>query len=61
MTSSRDLCKEVACLGWELARIQGSHHIYKHPRLPGRLVIPHPKKDLPRGLVRDLQKKARGQ
>ncbi len=60
MTSSRDLRKEVRSLGWKLVRVSGSHHIFKHPTLTDRLVIPHPKKDLPKGFVEDIRKKARG-
>ncbi|WP_197369924.1 type II toxin-antitoxin system HicA family toxin, partial [Ralstonia pseudosolanacearum] len=30
--------------GWQLVRINGSHHHYKHPEKPGLLTVPHPKK-----------------
>ncbi|MCL1619524.1 type II toxin-antitoxin system HicA family toxin [Ralstonia sp. SM1864_UCD524_TZ4] len=46
--------------GWQLVRINGSHHHYKHPEKPGLLTVPHPKKDLPIGTVRSIQKKAAG-
>lgn len=45
--------------GWVLQRTRGSHHIYKHPLKPGILVVvPHPKKDLPRGTLLDIMKSA---
>jgi len=48
---SKELIKELVRAGWYLDRINGSHHIFKHPdfRLP--LTIPHLKKDLGIGLV----------
>jgi predicted RNA binding protein YcfA (HicA-like mRNA interferase family) len=44
--------------GWELERIRGSHHVFKHPSRPGHIVIPHPKKDLGRGLVASIKRQA---
>ncbi|MGC5885758.1 type II toxin-antitoxin system HicA family toxin [Ralstonia pseudosolanacearum] len=44
--------------GWELRRITGSHHQFKHPRKPGLVTVPHPKKDLPIGTVRSILKTA---
>ena len=53
-----DLIKEAEHLGWTLDRITGSHH---HFTKPGRapLVIPHPKKDLGKGISARLRKQAR--
>lgn len=44
--------------GWPLGRITGSHHHYKHPEKRGLVTVPHPKKDLPIGTVRSIQKSA---
>ncbi|NWK46491.1 type II toxin-antitoxin system HicA family toxin [Ralstonia pickettii] len=44
--------------GWQLVRITGSHHHYKHPEKRGLVTVPHPKKDLPIGTVRSIQKAA---
>ncbi|CAJ0735060.1 MULTISPECIES: type II toxin-antitoxin system HicA family toxin [Ralstonia] len=44
--------------GWQLVRITGSHHHYKHPEKRGLVTVPHPKKDLPIGTVRSIQKSA---
>ena len=41
-----------------LERIAGSHHVFKHPRTGATIVLPHPKKDLGRGLVRNIYKRA---
>lgn len=39
-------------------RARGSHHQFKHPERPGRVTIPHPKKDLPIGTVSAILKQA---
>jgi predicted RNA binding protein YcfA (HicA-like mRNA interferase family) len=44
--------------GWELDRVRGSHHVFKHPSRPGHIVVPHPKKDLGKGLVAAIRKAA---
>lgn len=52
---SRDLIKELEAADWTLDRIRGSHHIFKHPTLPGSIPVPHPKKDLPGGTVKVIK------
>ncbi|AIV88515.1 YcfA family protein [Burkholderia pseudomallei] len=44
--------------GWRLVRVTGSHHHFKHPKKPGLVTVPHPKKDLPIGTVKSIQKSA---
>ena len=55
---SADLIREITEAGWTLQRVRGSHHVFVHPRLPGILVVPHPKKDLGKGLVAAIRKQA---
>lgn len=57
MTNS-DLTREMQRAGWRLDRVNGSHHIYKHPSRPGIVVVPHPKKDLRLGLVKAIRQQA---
>jgi predicted RNA binding protein YcfA (HicA-like mRNA interferase family) len=38
--------------------VRGSHHHFKHDRIPGRVTVPHPKKDLPIGTVNAILKQA---
>lgn len=40
--------------GWVLDRVRGDHHTFKHPSKPELISLPHPKSDLPTGLVRSL-------
>jgi predicted RNA binding protein YcfA (HicA-like mRNA interferase family) len=58
LTNSRDLKRRLEHEGWILERIAGSHHVFKHPRTGAAIVLPHPKKDLGRGLVRNIYKQA---
>jgi|TARA_R110000751_G_scaffold7225_4_gene29878 predicted RNA binding protein YcfA (HicA-like mRNA interferase family) len=55
---SRALIKELKKDGWELVRVNGSHHHFRHPTKPGTVTVPHPKKDLKIGLVRAIRKSA---
>ncbi|MDY0882338.1 type II toxin-antitoxin system HicA family toxin [Dongia soli] len=56
--SSRELIKLIEADGWYLVGTVGSHNQYKHPTKPGRVTVPHPKKDLPTGTVRSIMKQA---
>ena len=56
--TSADLIRELQRAGWHLDRINGSHHVFKHPNRPGHVVVPHPKKDLGRGLLKAIRSQA---
>jgi len=45
--------------GWEVARIRGSHHQMAHPDFSYVITVPHPKKELGKGLVNAILKSAR--
>jgi predicted RNA binding protein YcfA (HicA-like mRNA interferase family) len=57
--SSRELIKLLESAGYELARVKGSHHQYRHPD-PGRppVTVPHPSKDLKSGTLARILKDA---
>ena len=42
----------------EVAWGQGFAHIYTHPERGGHISVPHPRKDLGKGLVHKLRKQA---
>ncbi len=44
--TSRELIKIIEEDGWRLVAVAGSHHQFKHPTKPGKVTIPHPKKEL---------------
>ena len=52
------LMKLIEEEGWQLARIKGSNHHYKHPIRSGLVTVPHPKKDIPIGTVKSILKQA---
>jgi len=56
--NSRDLIKILEEDGWRLIVAKGSHNQYKHPFKKGRVTIPHPKKDLPKGTLASIFKQA---
>jgi predicted RNA binding protein YcfA (HicA-like mRNA interferase family) len=58
MNSRDDLVRAVKDAGWYEDRVAGSHHIFKHATKPGHLSVPHPKKDLGKGLVEKILKQA---
>jgi predicted RNA binding protein YcfA (HicA-like mRNA interferase family) len=55
---SGDLIKMLKADGWILVHTVGSHHQFRHPAKPGKVTVPHPKKDLPRGTVNSVLKQA---
>jgi predicted RNA binding protein YcfA (HicA-like mRNA interferase family) len=54
----RDLIRLLQSDGWRLQRTRGSHHQYAHPTKPSTVTVPHPKKDLGKGLVQAILKQA---
>ena len=56
--NSKKLVSLIKEDGWILAGIEGSHHQFIHPVKPGRVTIPHPKKDLPVGTIQSILKQA---
>ena len=56
--TSNDLIRDMQRAGWQLDRVNGSHHIFKHAGRPGSVVVPHPKKDLGLGLVKAIRRQA---
>jgi predicted RNA binding protein YcfA (HicA-like mRNA interferase family) len=55
---SRELIKLLQADGWRLRRTRGSHHQFVHPTKVGTITVPHPKKDLGKGLVLAILKQA---
>ena len=56
---SADLVKLLTKNGWTLLRVKGSHHQFVHPNMPGKVVtVPHPKKELGKGLVHVILKES---
>ncbi|MFL0497760.1 type II toxin-antitoxin system HicA family toxin [Priestia megaterium] len=56
--SSREIIRKLQANDWYLVNTVGSHHQFKHPQKKGRVTVPHPKKDLPRKVVKSICKQA---
>ncbi|ODT83349.1 MAG: addiction module toxin, HicA family [Pelagibacterium sp. SCN 64-44] len=56
--TSAEVMKRLQADGWyEVAR-KGSHVQFKHAGKPGRVTVPHPKRDLPIGTLRSIEKQS---
>jgi predicted RNA binding protein YcfA (HicA-like mRNA interferase family) len=44
--SSRDVIRELKRNGWMHIGTEGDHFQFRHPTRPGKVTVPHPKKDL---------------
>jgi predicted RNA binding protein YcfA (HicA-like mRNA interferase family) len=57
--SGKELAKLLEANGWDLLRIQGSHHIYGQAGNPAKISVPiHRNQDMKIGLLRNLLKTA---
>lgn len=56
--NSREILRALKADGWQEVAREGSHVQLKHPGKPGRVTVPHPKKDLPVGTVKSIEKQA---
>ena len=56
--NSRRLMRMLRQDGWELDRVKGDHHTFKHADREVLITVTHPRKDLPIGLVRRIYKLA---
>lgn len=54
----KDLLKILQADGWQVARINGSHYILKHPTKWGMPIIPMHNKDLRIGTYRKILQQA---
>ena len=52
LRNSRDIVKRLKAEGFELVSVRGSHH--KLRKGTTVVVVPHPKKDLPRGTALNI-------
>lgn len=56
--NSTKIIKMLENDGWYEVAVKGSHHQFKHTCKSGRVTVPHPKKDLPLGTVKNIFKQA---
>jgi predicted RNA binding protein YcfA (HicA-like mRNA interferase family) len=58
LRDSREIVRRLKQEGFELLSVAGSHHKFVHRTLRRRVIVPHPKRDLPLGTVRAIYKDA---
>jgi predicted RNA binding protein YcfA (HicA-like mRNA interferase family) len=56
--NSRDVIVALKSDGWQQVAQKGSHIQFKHPDKPGRVTVPHPKRDIPLGTLRSIEKQS---
>jgi predicted RNA binding protein YcfA (HicA-like mRNA interferase family) len=54
--SSREIIAALLKDGWFEAGQTGSHRHFKHPSKPGKVTVPHPKRDLPVKSIKSVEK-----
>jgi predicted RNA binding protein YcfA (HicA-like mRNA interferase family) len=55
---SRDVIRALTRNGWYEVDHVGSHKQFKHPAKKGRVTVPHPKRDIPLGTLKSIEKQA---
>lgn len=53
---SKEVIRILKANGWTHDRTRGSHHIFADPATGRIAVVPHPKRDLPIGTVKKLER-----
>lgn len=56
--SSREVIQIIEADGWYWVGCDGDHHQYKHQTKKGRVTITHPKKDIPIGTLKSIEKQS---
>jgi predicted RNA binding protein YcfA (HicA-like mRNA interferase family) len=55
---SREVIRLLEEEGWQEVNHVGSHNQFKYPTKPGRVTVPHPNRDIPRGTLKSIEKQA---
>ena len=55
---SREVIRKLKDDGWFEVNQVGSHKQFKHPIKKGRVTIIHPKRDIPKGTLKSIEKQA---
>jgi predicted RNA binding protein YcfA (HicA-like mRNA interferase family) len=56
--SSAEVIGRIRSAGWAQVRSKGSHCHFKHASRPGIVTVPHPKKDLPIGTLKSIERQS---
>jgi predicted RNA binding protein YcfA (HicA-like mRNA interferase family) len=56
--SSREVIQVLKADDWYEIGCDGDHHQFKHPTKAGKVTITHPKKDIPIGTLKSIERQA---
>jgi predicted RNA binding protein YcfA (HicA-like mRNA interferase family) len=56
--TSREIIRKLERDGWFEVAQAGSHKQFKHASKPGRVTVPSPRKQIPLGTLRSIEKQA---
>lgn len=56
--NSREVIRKLKDDGWFEVAQSGSHKQFKHPVKRGRVTVVYPKKDIPEGTLRSIEKQS---
>jgi predicted RNA binding protein YcfA (HicA-like mRNA interferase family) len=55
---SRNVIRKLEADGWREVARKGSHAQFKHPVKQGRVTVPDPRRDVPIGTLRSIEKQS---
>jgi predicted RNA binding protein YcfA (HicA-like mRNA interferase family) len=55
---SREILRVLQAQGWAILRQAGSHIQLRHPTRPGKVTVPHPKKDVAIGTLKSIERQS---
>jgi predicted RNA binding protein YcfA (HicA-like mRNA interferase family) len=55
---SREVIRVLKADGWREVAREGSHAQFKHPSKPGRVTVPHPKRDIPIKTLKSIERQS---
>jgi predicted RNA binding protein YcfA (HicA-like mRNA interferase family) len=58
LRDSRDIIARLLREGFEQKSVRGSHYKFVHRQTRQQVIVPHPKRDLPRGTVGSIYRQA---
>ncbi len=56
--NSKEIIKRFKADGWEKVGGKGDHEKFKHPEKSAHVVVPHPRKDIAIGTLRNIYRQA---
>jgi predicted RNA binding protein YcfA (HicA-like mRNA interferase family) len=56
--NSAEVIRRLRADGWHEVAQEGSHKQFKHAAKKGRVTVPHPRKDIPIGTLRSIERQS---